>query len=165
MRVWVFLLLVFYANCVIAPAESKRGYVDLMSLLLRDDENDNDDVAEDHRELAEMESPAQLHGCKDKLDHFEIEDGRFGMFKLVDETRSGRPVNYIITQEVFVYLLSESISKSCSPRTPTSGPSCASQPIRKWSRKWCSATMTCFGSRYRKILKTAMWRSSCARFW
>ena len=63
-QVWVFPLLVFYTNCVIAPAESKRGYDDLMSLLLCDDDNDDDDVAENHRELTEMESPAQLHGCK-----------------------------------------------------------------------------------------------------
>ena len=90
-------------------------------LLSRDD--DDDEVAEDHRELTEMESPAQLHGCKDKLDQFEAEDGRFGMFKLADETRSGQPVNYIMTQEVFVYLLSESVSKACYPRMPTLEPS------------------------------------------
>ena len=89
------------------------GYDNLLSLLSRDDADDDDEVDEDHRELTEMESLAQLRGCKDKLDQFKGEDGRFDMFKLTDETRSERPVHYIMTQEVFVDLLSEGVSESC----------------------------------------------------
>ena len=51
-----------------------------------------------------MESLAQLRGCNDKLDQFKGEDGRFYMFKLADDTRSERPVHYIMTQELFVDL-------------------------------------------------------------
>ena len=76
-RVWVFPLLVFYANYIFPESskkkykksESKSGYDELMSLLLRrDDAGEDDEVAEDHRELTEMESLAQLRGCKDKID-------------------------------------------------------------------------------------------------
>jgi hypothetical protein len=93
--------------------ESKSGYDDLMSLLSRDEDDDDDDELEGHRGLTEMESLAQLRSCKDKLDQFKGEDGRFDMFKLADETRSERPVYYIMTQEVFVDLLSEGVSESC----------------------------------------------------
>ena len=84
-----------------------------MSLLSRDHGDDDDEVAEDHRALTEMESLAQLRRNPDKLDQFKGEDGRFDMFKLADETRSERPVHYITTQEVFVDLLSEGVSESC----------------------------------------------------
>ena len=71
-----------------------------MSLLSRDHGDDDDEVAEDHRALTEMESLAQLRQSPDKLDQFKAEDGRFYMFKLADETRSERPVHYIMTQKV-----------------------------------------------------------------
>jgi hypothetical protein len=84
-----------------------------MSLLSRDHGDDDDELAEDHRALTEMESLAQLRRSPDKLDQLKAEDGRFDMFKLADETRSERPVHYIMTQEVFVDLLSEGVSESC----------------------------------------------------
>ena len=43
--------------------------------------------------MTEMESLAQLRRIPDKLDQFTVEDGRFDMFKLADETRSERPVH------------------------------------------------------------------------
>ena len=81
-----------------------------MSLLSRDD--DDDEVAEDHRELTEMESLAQLRRSPEKLDQFTAEDGRFDMIKPADETRSERPVHYMMTHEMFVDLLSEGVSES-----------------------------------------------------
>ena len=84
-----------------------------MSLLSRDHGDDDDELAEDHRALTEMESLTQLRRSPDKLDQLKAEDGRFDMFKLADETRSERPVHYMMTQEVFVDLLSEGVSESC----------------------------------------------------
>ena len=60
-----------------------------------------------------MRSLAELRNFEDKLDQFRGDDSRFGMFKLADKTRSGRPAHYIMTQEVFVDLLSEGVSESC----------------------------------------------------
>ena len=60
-----------------------------------------------------MESLAQLRRSPNKLDQFTAQDGRFNMFKLADETHSERPVHYIMTQEVFLGLLSEGVSESC----------------------------------------------------
>ena len=112
--VFLYVLLVFESKKY-KKSKSKSGYSDLMSLLSRDedDDDDDDDVAEDHREFTEKESLARLRGCKDKLDQFKGEDGRFDIFKLADETRSERPVHYIMTQEIFVDLLSEGVSESC----------------------------------------------------
>ena len=82
------------------------------------------------------------------------------MFKLADDTRSERSVHYIMTQELFVDLLSESVSESCFSMHANFGTDLRKSTDPKVVTKWCSATatMTCIGSRYRKRSRAIKWR-------